>query len=249
MNLLFTPEMNTSSFKLHASNPGQFYYNIFSSSGGTSVSITLPYPWVTQGAMPIHVYDSVTVTTVNGHTCFVPGSELANNPVQVTANNDSPQAFGSTTTLNLTGLPGGWMYINIHLDYALKGTTGWSKGSSAVNSELGLTIPEVQSYSFSDSTDGNSVIQSKNIFKKDLGIGGLILQNDTGNPVLNVQVKIYQGTTLKATVFTDPDGWYTWQYKYTGKAATFTVKLPAYNLSQTVTLKSNGFLVVNFAVP
>ena len=40
-----------------------------------------------------------------------------------------------------------------------------------------------------------------------------------------------------------------WQYKYTGKAATFTVKLPKYNLLQPVTLKSNGFLVVNFTVP
>jgi len=29
----------------------------------------------------------------------------------------------------------------------------------------------------------------------------------------------------------------------------FTVKLPAYNLSQTVTLKANGFLVVDFTVP
>ena len=28
-----------------------------------------------------------------------------------------------------------------------------------------------------------------------------------------------------------------------------TVKLPTYNLSQTVMLKSNGFLVVSFTVP
>jgi hypothetical protein len=36
--------------------------------------------------------------------------------------------------------------------------------------------------------------------------------------------------------------------KYAGKAATFVVKLPAYGQSQSVTLKSNGFLVVNFGV-
>jgi hypothetical protein len=36
--------------------------------------------------------------------------------------------------------------------------------------------------------------------------------------------------------------------KYTSKAATFVVKLPAYGQSQSVTLKSNGFLVVNFGV-
>ena len=36
-----------------------------------------------------------------------------------------------------------------------------------------------------------------------------------------------------------------WAY-YTGKAASFTVKLPDLGKSQTVTLKSNGFLEVNF---
>jgi len=44
-------------------------------------------------------------------------------------------------------------------------------------------------------------------------------------------------------------GWYMWQYKYTGKAATFTVRLPAYSLAQSITLKSNGFVTVNFTVP
>ena len=56
-------------------------------------------------------------------------------------------------------------------------------------------------------------------------------------------------TKLVATVYTDQDGWYQWAYKYTGKAATFTVKLAAYGASQSVTLKSNGFLVVSFTVP
>ena len=66
----------------------------------------------------------------------------------------------------------------------------------------------------------------------------------------NVKVQIYDSSNkLLATVYTDADGWYMWQYKYTGKAATFTVKLPAYNLAQSVTLKSNGFLLVNFTVP
>ncbi len=40
-----------------------------------------------------------------------------------------------------------------------------------------------------------------------------------------------------------------WQYKYTSKPAAFIVKLPAYNQSKSVTLKSNGFLVVDFTLP
>jgi hypothetical protein len=71
-----------------------------------------------------------------------------------------------------------------------------------------------------------------------------------GDPRINVPVKIYSGSTPTGTplgtVYSDQDGWYMWQYKYTGKAATFTVNLPTYNTSQTVTLKSNGFLVVSW---
>lgn len=73
-----------------------------------------------------------------------------------------------------------------------------------------------------------------------------MLKSGSGDPVANVRVQIYQGTQLKATVYTDQDGWYMWTYKYTGKPATFTVKLPAYGLSQMVTLRANCFLVVNF---
>ncbi len=42
-----------------------------------------------------------------------------------------------------------------------------------------------------------------------------------------------------------------WSYKYTGKATSFTVKLPAYPAvpAQTVTLKSNGYLSVPFTLP
>ncbi len=51
------------------------------------------------------------------------------------------------------------------------------------------------------------------------------------------------------TAYVDENGWYLWNYKYTGKATTFTVKLPAYGQSKSVTLKSNGFVIANFTVP
>jgi hypothetical protein len=56
------------------------------------------------------------------------------------------------------------------------------------------------------------------------------------------------GTKLK-TVYTDADGWYMWLYKHTGKAATYTVKLPYPGQQQSVTLKSNQFVVVSFNLP
>ena len=63
-------------------------------------------------------------------------------------------------------------------------------------------------------------------------------------------VQIYDpANVLLATVTTDADGWFLWEYKYTGKAATFTINLPIYSVSQTVTLKSNKFVVVIIPVP
>jgi Prealbumin-like fold domain len=254
--LLFTPDPASAGYKLNATNPGQYYYNVFdATSGPATLTMTLPYPWVTQGAVPIHVYNGVTFTTVNGQTCLTPGPELANSTYQVTLGSYTPQAFGSTTTVTVTipaGVSSGLAYVNIHLDYGLKGTTNWSKGSNneAISSIGKPTIFDNVNYHFSDTTGGSGDAVNNNTFKKDPGIGGLVQKTGTLMPVANAQVQIYDNKgVLLATVYTDADGWYMWQYKYTGKAATFVVKLPAYGLQQSATLKSNGFLVVSFLVP
>ena len=63
LRLIFTPDpQNMPCYKLTASNPGQFYFNLFYSGTPGEVEtfkVTLPYPWVTQGARPVEVYDSV----------------------------------------------------------------------------------------------------------------------------------------------------------------------------------------------
>ena len=86
-----------------------------------------------------------------------------------------------------------------------------------------------------------------NVFKNHPGIGGLFTQG--GNPVQGANVQISDGSgKVLATVTTDQDGWYMWNYKYTGKAATFIITLLSpHSGTQTVTLKSNSFLVVNFS--
>ncbi len=255
LRLIFTPDQ--SSWKLNASNPGQFYYNAFYfGSGSTTLDITLPYPFVTQGAVPIHIYDGVTMTTSHGFECWVPGTEIANSSTQVTLGNYSPQAFGSATTVSvdLPSLPDGFAYVNIHLDYGLKkGPTAYAKdnnNNAVTPSTSTILIPDKESYTLGDTTGGSDTCVSENSFKKDPGIGGLVVKNGTTEPVPNLMVQIYDSNKkLLATVYTDQDGWYMWQYKYTGKAATFTVKIAGTTLSQTVTLKSNGFLVVNFTLP
>ncbi len=263
--LVFTPDQNANgSWKLNASNPGQFYYNIFYvGAGNEDITITLPYAWVTQGAVPVHVYSDVGVTmNSSGGYCLTPTGELANEPDQVTLANYSPQTFGSTTTVTIhVPAVSGFAYINLHLDYGLKGTTGYAKGGPSGNDAVKsgtstVLIPDIQSYGFSDTEGGSVSAMSINSFKKDPGIGGLVL-NTNGDAVKNAKVQIYQGTSKSATatVYTDEDGWYMWQYKWTGKAVSFVIKMtPSLpykqtTQSQTVMLKANGYLVVNFTVP
>src|SRR5262249_39830955 len=64
----------------NSTNPGQFYWNV--NVGGKQgqvvhVKLTVPWPFVTQGAQPIHVYDGVTLKDIGGgNFCFVPGNEI-----------------------------------------------------------------------------------------------------------------------------------------------------------------------------
>ena len=71
-----------------------------------------------------------------------------------------------------------------------------------------------------------------------------------GDPVKNILVQILNSSgTQIATAKTDEGGWYMVSYKQTGKASTFTIKLPDYHLSKTVSLKANSFAQVNFNIP
>jgi hypothetical protein len=62
--LIYTPDFVAGGgvYKLNASNPGQFYYNgFYNGTAGEVVDlvIEIPYPFVTQGANPFHIYDGV----------------------------------------------------------------------------------------------------------------------------------------------------------------------------------------------
>ena len=143
------------------------------------------------------------------------------------------------------------------LGLSRKGTTGYSKnGTNDAVTPSNLTqilIPNNQPYGFSYDAGLGPVeptVYSQNVFKRDPGFAGLVTRVSTGNPVPDVKVEIYDPTDkLLATVYTNGDGYYMYQYKYTGKRLTYTVKLPDYGLATQVTLKSNGFAIVNFEVP
>ncbi len=272
--LIFTPNPSSAStFELTASNPGQFYYNGFFAgvpSSTVMLKVQIPYPFVTQGAVPIQVYSSVGFSG----PCFIPmniitpgfgitggGTFTSSGAPQIILTDYNPQLFGSMVIVTVTGqIPSsGLVYVTIHLNYGLKGTIGYGNdlNNDAVNATSGVVlIPNLEAYSFSQtgsSTNGihlsaTVTVQSENVFKKDPGIAGLVLDQN-GTPVPGVMVQIYDSSGhLLAAVYTDKDGWYMWSYKYTGKPATFTVSLPSYGQSQSLTLKSNGFVEANFTV-
>jgi len=150
----------------------------------------------------------------------------------------------------------GLFYLNVHLDYKYKGTSGYQKLTNdyadCIPGSCTTDIANTTIYTFSvsgDVTDSKSV-QNKNVFKRDPGFAGFVTYQGSGLPAPNVKVEIYSPTKVKlGTVYTDQDGYYMFNYKYSGKEATFTVKLPAYNLSQQVKLKSNSFAYANFQIP
>lgn len=260
-NAILTPEAGATTSKLNATNPGQFRYNVFyiPDDGLGSISIQIPAGFVTQGATPVHVYGAVApATDANGVTCFTPSSERSAQQLTVTG------ASGGTLNVNITNLGSPSpkvIYIVVHVDYYWKGVLGGCTkqptGTNPVLEHANCTVPgattlnSLTNYTFGAFGNAlwNKTVQNFNVFKKDPGIGGLVLRQGSGDPVPNVVVDIYQGTKKTGTVTTDEDGWYMWVFKYTGKATDFTVKLPAYNMTQSLTLKSNGYGIMNFTVP
>src|SRR5262249_13358742 len=160
--------------KLNASNPGQFYYNVFmaASSSPTTLTLNIPYPFITQGAVPIHFYGGVTsVSNPSGSgSCYVPGTATGQDSThQITF---SPTGtIGSTTAVTLAG-PAGKVYVNFPLDFGLKGTgsylpadplnTGKPDAIHGTSPGDNYNVPYGQTYSVSDSSGGSATVSTEN---------------------------------------------------------------------------------------
>jgi hypothetical protein len=252
---IFTPDMNTGDYKLFSTNPGQFFLNVATFiDQGETVTVTLPFPFVTQGATPIKVYGDWTVTE-DGKTCINPSDLLWSQDDQVTID-DYNGTFSDTETIDIvppdSGFTG-WVLIRIHIDYGLKGlVTGCTKDDTNAidcdfdgNSGFDIGDAFLYDFSFTDGASGDTKIISQNEFKRVNGVAGLVLAAG-GEPVGGATIQVWQGTKLWKTVYTDADGWYMALFKYTGKATTFTVQVLQLGVQQSFTLKSNGFAVANF---
>ncbi len=267
-------QKTSSTYTLAASNPGQFYSNVFaslSSPGTLSVTINLPYPFVTQGAVPIQAFynqpmptcgSTVPNTNVNGEFTISPTS------VTLSSYGASP-TMGVTTvgvTFTSTGtLPAGLYWFAIHLDYGLKGQTftmvdqGTGACANPPNTlgacAAGLPsynfIGNPQAYAFSNSLSGSNPVTSTNSFNKDPGLAGVVTDS-VGNPVAGAEVTI-TGGGITATTTTDQNGFYAFAFKGSGKTVTFTVTATytynavTYTTSGTVTMRLNTIAVLDLS--
>ncbi|TMI29242.1 PKD domain-containing protein, partial [Candidatus Bathyarchaeota archaeon] len=251
-------------FRLVSSIPGEFYDNVFvNGAAGTPVTlnINLPYPMVTKGNTSVQVFSGFT--TMGG--CFMPTGQLSSFTITgtpVTLSSYSPQNFGSMATIRVTGnMPSsGMLYVNVHMDYGLKKTTGWTQGAAqgssfqALNPGLGLVLNNGQSYTFTltGSASASASVTSVNQFKKDPGFGGAVTSKVTGNSLAGVTISIYDNkNNLLGITTTDQYGFYSFQYKYTGATKAFYVyaSVPGSAVQsqiQITTMETNQVVLANF---
>ena len=213
-NLIFTPDykLGGGNYKLSDSNPGQFYYNLFyqGTPGDTvDAKIDIPYPFVTQGAVPIHVYGDVSIDQHDGEICLTPLNEIANYKLTdeavdwllIDANDSGVNDVGDYYQLTVSGVnvdDDGFIYLNVHLDYGLEKETGWNKSSpeSGVDNAVDNNsvpgdqppIDDGHSYDFSAEVDGSPLVGSEdsiindNQFKNIKGAGGMMHSVDGSDP-------------------------------------------------------------------
>jgi len=265
--LIFTSDpSNPTQYQLTASSPGQFYYNIFyigCLEHGQKFTINLPYPFVTKGATPVHVY---SLLKIGSDGCFIPCKDITSQftITSPTVSISSPDydSFGDEAKITVEANSAfvGLLYIAVHVDYDLKKTGGYGRNLNGDATRLkpdGATEVAIKNYYahkfkvvFPCGAIDVESVQNVNVFKRNPGFAGIIRDSGSEDPIQGAKVEIYKPDGSKlATLYTYEDGFYYYSYKHTGKAAQYTITASATNYqSQTITLtvKANQFVLVCF---
>jgi hypothetical protein len=292
--LVFTPDTtNGLAFQMTSSNPGQYFYNFIETGAPNSVAevtIDVPYPFVTAGAVPVHVYDSALTQHQNG--CFLPPAEtLATDSTLITladyvagTQNDhikcdricGPNGFGKCSLRLSVPIPGsGESYVNLHLDYGLKGPStnanpcndgladrydpanlnpvfgGWDALQDTSGNNGPLALRNGVSYNFSH-TDGKvsfaDFVQNFNDFQKVPGVLGRVFRSDTNLGVQGVQITLRNAATgvQVGSNLSNHDGNYVILFDHTGRPANYLVAAPSKGIELQVRLTAHQSTTVNF---
>jgi parallel beta-helix repeat protein len=193
-DLVFTENKQTGDFILVATNPGQFFYNLEilnewpTTVDILSIELGIPEDFKLKGATPIHIYlDGIEVTEI----CLIDGI--------------------SVTIFDVN--PGCLIKLEIHLDYALKGSEfdnlnefelkgyvfeAYISGMHGDQSIMG-------DYLYETDYIASSLISHQ---KKTTAIAGYV-KDAYGNPIANADVELYDSLgNLIRTTTTDENGFY-----------------------------------------
>jgi hypothetical protein len=253
--LVFTPDVKIwPGYKLSSSNPGQTYYNLITEEQ-PSVTVEVPYPYVTVGAMPVHVYCGDDLQ-YDSRRCFVPPAAVAVYPLRISMADwatggrcavlppgpgDDTYPMGAGTCALEIPLPAGQCagkyYVNVHLDYGLEGAaarydavgmSAWGSSDAYVDDQAIVAINDCTPYTFSDSgSDMSDTVFSTNIFKRLAGVISAVGDSSTGSPVAGVKASLREKATgeVVSTATGDEDGYLMLNYKHVGKATVFTLTI------------------------
>ena len=183
----------SSGYKLVATNPGQFYYNIEIVNNwpivvNMTIDVYIPEDFVLKGAVPIHIYlDGSDITDL----CLISGTTI-------TVMDVSPRSI---------------VYVTIHLDYGLKGTIYASLDEFELKGYVFSVV--VSGSGGSPSVPGEGLVgaysSSATLIahqKKTTAIAGFVMDVD-GNPIVGVTVKLFDSSgNLVAETVTDENGFY-----------------------------------------
>jgi hypothetical protein len=169
----FAPVRGGSTYRLNSTDPGGFFYNALATGtpdADFTVTLSVPYPFVTKGANPTHMSDGVSFTQEDGKWCASPdGDSLGSDSDQVVFGDYTDPGDTQTLEINGTFDGTGMAFIRVHLDVGLQGSQAWTQGGSneaTSGSPLpAITIVDDQAWSFSDTTGGGTDLYSVNVFK------------------------------------------------------------------------------------
>ncbi len=206
---VFTNDKASGSFTLAATNPGTYFYNKILRNTGSStltVAITLSIPssvnpslsqaFLLKGSNPIHLYANLARTIdVTNTAAITPQQPLT-----------GPTTTASTLTLSFSVAGGELRYLTVHLDFAAKGSKGFS-------SDAGTTYRQGFRLTEAINVDGlPGTIEDPTTFtavgKRVTAIGGFALDTNLMWKSA-LKVRVFSGSTLIAdSSITPPDGFY-----------------------------------------
>jgi hypothetical protein len=290
--LVFNGDL-TNGFQIPSSNPGQYFYNFIETGTPNSVipvTIQIPYPFVTNGAQPVHVYDNALTGIQNG--CFLPPAATVAVDSTTIAIADyvagthnsritcdpicGPNGSGKCSLRVDVPIPAsGEAYVNVHLDYGLKGTNtnanpcndnlpdhydpanldpifgGWDALQHTTTNNGPLALANNVTYNFSH-TDGKvtfaDFVQNFNDFSPVPGVVGRVFRSDTNQGQQGVMVTLRNAATgaLVASNVSNHDGNYVLLFDQTGKPANYVVATPDFGVQLQVRLTAHQSTTVNF---